>query len=148
MAEKVGFVKETIVYFEAPGQQNTQDTLDLALERALARGIKKVVIASTRGETALLAAKVFADTGIKLIIVPHQYGFLRDGQRFPEELIPALEKQGHRVYFGTMLFHTDDLYGSRVPSRPGDDAPHLLPGDEGGLRDTADGRKWRLCRCR
>ena len=116
MEEKVGFVKETIVYFEAAGQQNTQDTLDLALERARARGIKKVVIASTRGETALLAAKVFADTGIKLIVVPHQYGFLRDGQRFPEELIPALEKQGHRVHFGTMLFHTDDLYGSRVPS--------------------------------
>jgi hypothetical protein len=116
VAEKAGWVKETIVYFEAPGQQNTQDTLDLALERARTRGIKKVVIASTRGETALLAAKVFADAGIKMIVVPHQYGFLRDGQRFPEELIPALEKQGHRVYFGTMLFHTDDLYGSKTPS--------------------------------
>ncbi len=116
MAEKNGMMKETIIYFEAPGQQNTQDTLDLALERARARGITKVVIASTRGETALLGAKVFADAGIKMIVVPHQYGFLRDGQRFPEELIPTLEKQGHRVYFGTMLFHTDDLYGSKAPS--------------------------------
>ena len=51
-----------------------------------------------------------------MVVVPHQYGFLRDGQRFPEELIPELEQQGHRVYFGTMIFHTDDLYGSRVPS--------------------------------
>ena len=116
MTEKTGMMKETIVYFEAPGQQNTQDTLDMALARACSRGIKKVVIASTRGETALLAAEVFAEAGIKMTVVPHQYGFLRDGQRFPEELIPMLEKQGHRVYFGTMLFHTDDLYGSKAPS--------------------------------
>ncbi len=116
MVEKAKLLKETIVYFEEPGQQNTQATLDLALARARARGIAKVVVASTRGETAVLAAKVFAGTGIKMVVVPHQYGFLRDGQRFQEGLIPTLEKQGHRVYFGTMLFHTDDLYGSRVPS--------------------------------
>jgi uncharacterized protein len=116
VGEKAKLLKETIVYFEEPGQQNTQDTLDLALERARARGIKKMVLASTRGETAILAAGLLAGTGIKMVVVPHQYGFLRDGQRFPEELIPVLEKQGHRVYFGTMLFHTDDFYGSRVPS--------------------------------
>jgi uncharacterized protein len=116
VSEQAQSVKETIVYFKEPGQQNTQETLDLALARAHARGIKKVVIASTRGETALLASNIFARAGIKMIIVPHQYGFRPDGQSFPEELIPQLEQQGHRVYFGTMLFHTDDLYGSRVPS--------------------------------
>ena len=116
MAEKAKLLNETIVYFEEPGQQNTQETLDLALARAQARGIRKVVLASTRGETALLAAKLFAGTDIRMVVVPHQYGFLRDGQRFPEKLIPELEQQGHRVYFGTMLFHTDDLYGSRIPS--------------------------------
>jgi uncharacterized protein len=109
-------MKETIVYFEEPGQQNTQETLDLALARARARGIKKIVLASTRGETALLASNIFARAGIKMIVVPHQYGFRPGGQSFPEELIPELEQQGHRVYFGTMLFHTDDLYGTRVPS--------------------------------
>lgn len=116
MAEKAKLLEEKIVYFEEPGLQNTEVTLELALARARARGIKKVVLASTRGETALLAARLFAGTDVKMVVVPHQYGFLRDGQRFPEELIPALEKQGHCVYFGTMLFHTDDLYGSRVPS--------------------------------
>jgi hypothetical protein len=116
VAEEAKLLEEKIVYFEEPGLQNTDATLDLALARARARGIKKVVLASTRGETALLAAKLLADTDIKMVVVPHQYGFLRDGQRFREELIPELERQGHRVYFGTMLFHTDDLYGSRVPS--------------------------------
>jgi len=116
VSEKPKQLQETIVYFEEPGQHNTHQTLDLALERARARGIKKVVIASTRGETALLAARLFAGTGIQMVIIPHQYGFLSTGQRFPEEIIPQLKEQGHQVYFGTMLFHTDELYGSRNPS--------------------------------
>jgi uncharacterized protein len=109
-------MEEKIVYFEQPGQQNTEVTLRLAMERAQARGVKRIVIASTRGETALAAARLLSGSDIKLVVVPHQYGFIREGQRFPEELIPELQNQGHRVYFGTMLFHTDDLYGSRTPS--------------------------------
>ena len=31
---------------------------------------------------------------------------------FPPELIKALNDRGHDVHFGTMLFHTDDFYGS------------------------------------
>lgn len=115
MAETAGFIEEKIVYFEKPGQQNTRMTLDLALDRAGRRGISKIVLASTTGETALVAADLFAGTGIKLVIVPHQYGF-RVGQRFPEALVRDMEEKGHRVYFGTMLFHTDDFYGSRAPS--------------------------------
>jgi hypothetical protein len=116
VGEKPKLFNESIVYFEEPGQQNTEETLALARARALARGIKKIVIASTRGDTAVLAAKVFAETGIKMVVVPHQYGFRPGEQRFPMALIPELEQQGHRVYFGTMLFHTDELYGSRAPS--------------------------------
>ena len=60
--------------------------------------------------------RLLKGTGIKLVVVPHQYGFMRSGQAFPKDLIPELEQQGHRVYFGTMLFHTDDLYGTRIPA--------------------------------
>jgi uncharacterized protein len=115
LSETAGIIEEKIVYFEKPGQQNTKTTLDLALARAKARGIGKIVLASTTGETALIAADFFSGSGIKLVVVPHQYGF-RPGQRFPEALVKDLEEKGHRVYFGTMLFHTDDLYGSKVPS--------------------------------
>jgi hypothetical protein len=116
MTETAKWIEEKIIYFEKPGEQNTETTLNLALERARARGIKKVVLASTRGMTARLAATLLAGKDIKMVVVPHQYGFIRDGQRFPAELIPELEQDGHRVYFGTMLFHTDDLYGTRFPS--------------------------------
>ncbi|OFW59206.1 MAG: hypothetical protein A2133_00425 [Actinobacteria bacterium RBG_16_64_13] len=47
-------------------------------------------------------------------MVPHQFGFT-ETQRFPRELVEELEGQGHSVYFGTMLFHTDRFYGSGSP---------------------------------
>jgi len=53
-------LEEKIVYFEKPGIGNTEETLRLAIERAKARGITKIVIASTRGDTARLAAERLA----------------------------------------------------------------------------------------
>jgi hypothetical protein len=113
-------VEEQIVYFEKAGEENTSEALRLVRERASARGIDKVVLASTRGNTARSAMEAFANTNIKLVVVPWQFGFaemlgMGEGQRFPKELVSELEAQGHQVYFGTMLFHTEDLYGSRAP---------------------------------
>jgi hypothetical protein len=108
-------LEEKIVYFEAGGRGNTEETLRLAAERAAARGITKIVLASTRGDTARLASERFADKGIKMVVVPHQYGFgVR--QRFPPGLVAQLEQKGHRVHFGTMLFHTDSFYGTNAPT--------------------------------
>jgi hypothetical protein len=104
-------VEAKIVYFEQAGRRNTMETLRLALDEARLRGVEKVVLASTTGETARVAAEQFAGSGIGLIIIPHQYGFT-EIQRFPPELVTELQQQGHRVHFGTMLFHTDGLYGS------------------------------------
>jgi hypothetical protein len=107
-------MEEKIVYFEQPGIENTEMTLKLAFERAKARGIKKVVLASTRGDTARLAAKLWAKSGIKIVVIPHQFGFM--GTEFAPELVTELEKQGLVVHFGTMLFHTDHLYGMNTPT--------------------------------
>ncbi len=115
MEEKSAYFEEKIVYFKSPGRQNTEETLRLVAERAKAREISKIVLASTTGETARLAADRFDGTGIKMVVVPHQYG-RREVQRFPYEMVSELEKRGHRVHFGTMLFHTDEFYGTRVPS--------------------------------
>jgi uncharacterized protein len=104
-------MERKIVYFEKPGPTNTDETLQLAAEEAAARGITKVLLASTRGDTARRAAAMFAGTDVTLVIVPHQFGFT-DEQYFSPELVSELEQQGHRVHFGTMLFHTDGLYGS------------------------------------
>jgi hypothetical protein len=107
-------IEETITYFEEPGIANTEATLDLAITRAKARGIGKLVVASTRGETAKTLAGKLAGTGITMVVVPHQYGFMA-GQRFPRELVAELEGKGHAVHFGTMLFHTERFYGVEAP---------------------------------
>lgn len=109
-------MEEKIVYFDAPGKENTAEVLRLAKERAEARGINKIVLASTRGDTAKIAADFFAGSDIRMVVVPHQFGFHGRPQTFPPELVTELEKKGHRVHFGTMLFHSDNLYGSRVPT--------------------------------
>jgi hypothetical protein len=116
LAEKGKYTEEKIVYFEEPGPNNTEVTLQMALSRAKARGINKIVLASTTGDTARKTAGLIAGTDMKMVVVPHQYNFMREGQRFPQELIAELEQQGHRVHFSTMLFHTDSLYGTQVPS--------------------------------
>lgn len=108
-------MEEKIIYFEEPGKANTETTLRLAAERARTRGIGKVILASTRGDTARQAAKLWVNSGLKIIVVPHQYGFM-GSQRFPVELITELESQGHKVHFGTMLFHTERLYGMNTPT--------------------------------
>jgi uncharacterized protein len=107
-------MKEKVIYFEKPGKENTADVLQLIEERAKARGIKKVVMASTRGDTARRAVEALEGTGLHLVVIPWQYGF-RDTQPFPRELVAEIQGKGHRVHFGTMLFHTEELYGNRAP---------------------------------
>lgn len=107
-------MEEKIVYFEKAGKENTGDVIQLVQERAKARGIKKVVVASTRGNTAKTIAESFEGKGLHLVVIPWQYGF-RDTQPFPQELIVELQGKGHQVHFGTMLFHTEDFYGTKTP---------------------------------
>ena len=103
-------MKESIVYFEKAGLDNTEATFE-AVDRALSDlGIRKVVLASTRGDTARYAMDRYQGQGVRLIVVPHQYGF-GPGQRFPPELVERAQREGHAVYFGTMLFHQEKLFG-------------------------------------
>jgi len=109
-------LERKIVYFEDIGPQNTEITFRSVKERLNEPGIEKIVMASTTGATARMANDYFKDTGIKLIVIPHQYDFHRDVNLFPLGLIKELRDAGHEVHFGTMLFHTDQLYDSSIPT--------------------------------
>ena len=85
-------MEEKITYFKEPGKTNTEETLRLAKERALKRGIKKIVLATHTGFTAAKALDIFKDTEIKLIIV--QGGGPK--ARISKDLIARAEKEGHR----------------------------------------------------
>ncbi|MFC1535356.1 hypothetical protein ACFLZG_04505 [Thermodesulfobacteriota bacterium] len=107
-------MEEKIVYFETPGEENTPQVLSLVKEKAKTREIRKIVLASTRGETAKASVNVFKGLGLELVVIPWQFGF-RDKHPFPPELVTELEGEGHQVHFGTMLFHTEGLYGITTP---------------------------------
>ena len=108
-------MEEKIVYFEKPGKENTGEVMKLVLERAKLRNIRKIVIASTRGFTANSFLEAVEGKDINLIVVPWQFGFKGNDNPFPQELVNKLREKKCLLHFGTMLFHTTDLYGTNVP---------------------------------
>ncbi|MFC1786951.1 pyruvate kinase alpha/beta domain-containing protein [Halobacteriota archaeon] len=109
-------MERKIIYFENKKAENTDTTFELVQERLNTSGIKKLVLASTTGATAKKATDFFKETDVKLIVVPHQFDFHREINPFPLELVKTLRESGHEVHFGTMLFHTDNLYESDIPT--------------------------------
>ena len=108
-------MERMVTYFETLGPENTDVAFRLARGRAHELGIRKIVIASTTGATAKKAMEYFKNDGVQLVVIPHQWDFHREVNAFPPELAAALRDAGHVVHFGTMLFHTTDLYESTTP---------------------------------
>ncbi len=61
------------VYFDAPGPANTERVLEIAGRRAAELGLQSIVVATTRGETAVRAARALS--GCRLVAVTHVTGF-------------------------------------------------------------------------
>jgi hypothetical protein len=90
------------VYSRKAGKENTLDTLRIAKEEALKRGIRLVLVASTGGETGLTAARLFHKSGIQVIIVTHNSGFKDPGvQEFDQKAREEITSLGGIVYTGT-----------------------------------------------
>jgi len=71
---KISFETQVVAtYFEEPGEENTQRTLELAKRRAEELGIETILVASTRGETGVRACEVFQ--GYDVVVVTHSTGF-------------------------------------------------------------------------
>ncbi len=69
-AEESGFVKPTF-YFQYRGEVNTSKALELARDRAVELKLRKMVVASETGRSALKALRTLNGTGVKLIVVTH-----------------------------------------------------------------------------
>jgi hypothetical protein len=78
-------IHRDIVYFERAGSQNTDETIRLAVARAKELGLRYAVVASSSGATGVMAARAFAGTGARVIVVGHHAGFSGPGQRDMEE---------------------------------------------------------------
>ena len=98
----MGFVTRNTYYFDSPGAENTHDAAHLAVERAQELGIKKIVVASTTGRTALLFRDAMKGKGLELIVVTHVVGFSKPGEwEFSPEAAAALRADGVKIVTGT-----------------------------------------------
>ena len=74
------------MYFEKPGRDNTDKTIELAYERAKALGIDEVVVASSKGYTAHKVLETFK--GFKVVVVTYHCGFKEPFVVFVTSTIP------------------------------------------------------------
>ncbi len=91
------------VYFEKPGSENTDEVLRIAKQRVQELGIKTIVLASTKGDTAIKAMEAFQ--GLRVIVVSHVAGLREpDIQEFTEENRKLVESKGGVVLTTTHAF--------------------------------------------
>jgi len=85
-----------IVYFEKEGEENTDVVLALAKKRAGELGIKNIVVASTKGNTAVKAVNVFS--GFNVVAVTHVFGGREPNTaEFLEENRKLVESKGGKI---------------------------------------------------
>jgi hypothetical protein len=73
-------VEAKIYYFEKPGKQNTEKTLELAIRRAEELGLNYMVVASSTGETAARAVELLKERDLQLVCVTYHRGFYGEGK--------------------------------------------------------------------
>ena len=89
-----------MTYFDAPGLENTEKTLQLAAERAKLQGIAEMVVATTSGRTAFKALEICK--ALKIVAVTYHCGFDEPFKPvMPEDVRKDLESRGVRVVSAT-----------------------------------------------
>jgi len=99
----MGCSEKKIVYFDRAGVANTKDTFRLAKERMDELGVKKVLIASDRGTSAIVALDYFKPG--EIVVVAPMYGLSKPGTNtFKEENRAILQKNGATIIHATHVF--------------------------------------------
>jgi len=114
------FTAKTCYYFDIPGPANTKDAARFAVERAKELKIKKIVVASSSGETARVFFDAAKGSGISLVVVTHVMGFSKPGVwEFDERTAEELRKKGVVIVTGTHALSGLERAISRSPKLGG-----------------------------
>ena len=107
-----------VIYFEKGGEADTDAVLAAAKQRAQELGIKTIVVASSRGVTAVKAMDVF--TGLKVVVVGHEYGHMQpNATDFLEENRRIVESKGGKIVAGIHGFGgIDNAFRASPPGPP------------------------------
>ena len=91
------------VYFENPGSENTDEVFSITRQRAEELGIKTILVASTRGDTAVKAMEALS--GLRVIVISHSSGFRQPNvHEFTEENRRIVESKGGIILTTTHAF--------------------------------------------
>ena len=96
-------IKKFIVYFSKSGEKNTDETLKVAKERADELGIRDILVASTRGITALKTIEVFK--GYNIFVISHVTGWKQVGaQELTNEISNKIKDRGAKIVTTAHVF--------------------------------------------
>jgi hypothetical protein len=99
----MNMAKKSILYYSNTGEVNTDQTLREAKLRADELDITDIVVASTRGNTAVKALEVFK--GYNLVVVPHVTGLRKPGvQEMSDDVQEKVRAAGGKVVIATHVF--------------------------------------------
>ena len=99
----MSYTEKKIIYFDKAGAVNTKDTFRFAKERKDELSVKKVVIASDRGNNAIIALDYFKPE--EIVVVAPMYGLPQPGANtFKEENRAILKRAGVPVIHATHVF--------------------------------------------
>jgi hypothetical protein len=96
-------MNKTIKYFKKPGPQNTEETIVAVSNRIKELNIKHIVVATRIGETALRVGQFFRNSGLNIVAITHQYGYVKPGEwLIDNEIYKNLQELGVKLFTGTM----------------------------------------------
>jgi len=98
--------RKFITYFEEQGNDYTDDLIKAVKDKLEASNdIKRILIASSTGESALKLYDALDDGDIEIINVTHHMGFKEDNVAdISDEMIKKLENVGIKTYIGAHAF--------------------------------------------
>lgn len=106
-------VVKSIIYFEKCGKENTKETLEASRRRADELNIKNIVIATTRGSTALVASETFNNSKFNIVAVNLSYGVR---QSYGKDFYMTSEEKDRLVENGVTVFTGLHALGHNVGS--------------------------------
>ena len=132
-------MEEKIVYFEKPGKENTREVIKLVLKKARLKNINNIVVASTRGTVAKSFSEAVEEEDINLVVVPWQFGFKRDDNPFPQELVNDLrEKKAYCPFWNDAISYNGFIW-YKCAAGNGKSSSGFWTGDQGLHRNNYDG---------
>ena len=102
----VNVARKFITYFEKEGNDYTDELIEVVKDKLeISTHIKRILIASASGESALKLYNALEDKDIEIINVTHHMGFSGENESdISEEKIKELEKVGIKTLFGLHAF--------------------------------------------